>query len=76
MPKFHTDVFWDLGKEVSLTDTFTSQQKGIDHFRDKVMQRNQNTIVQNSNDISTNASIAGGSHDNPKEQVEKETEQI
>lgn len=22
MPKFHTDVFWDLGKDVSVNDTF------------------------------------------------------
>lgn len=24
MPKFHTDVFWDLGKDVSVNDTFQS----------------------------------------------------
>lgn len=78
MPKFHTDVFWDLGKDVSLTDTFQSAQKGRGaDFRDKLVRRNQDTVVANTHDMSTNASVAGGK-DQPNEiqQVEQESEQI
>jgi len=44
MPKFHTDVFWDLGKEISLSDTFSTKtaqqssmgQKPLSDFQAKV----------------------------------------
>jgi hypothetical protein len=74
MPKFHTDVFWDLGKDVSINDTFQSSQKGRGaDFKDRLMFRNQNTVVNNSQD--TNVSMSqlkdAGSE---IQQVEQESE--
>lgn len=33
MPKFHTDVFWDLGKEISLSDTFTTKSANAQNHK-------------------------------------------